>query len=527
MNIMKQIYQYKKIEILLFSILFVFLCSVNIFSQEEENKLDIAYDYLNSGRIDLAKNIFEDYNSKNPYDTRIALQLAYIYKEEGNYNKAFEFFKFVERKSKETNEVETAKLEITNLAEIQKNEQLNKGYDYLETGDYASAQKIFESALKKTPQDPKLNLQLAYIYLNQENYKKALEYFDYAKKYSKDEKDINLAENELKNIYKIRPDLKPQSDLNAAYAYLNQGDLDKAADIFETYASKNRKDTKIYLQLAYLYDKKKNYNKSLKYFEYVASNSKDASEIDRSKQSIYILKQMIPLKAKGSIDLYFYNIYDTYQENYISNFLGHLQYQLFENFYTGIYTDLYLDSKSKPELIYNDRYIEGGLFMKYTIANLIMLELRGGYVREIDLKKHQANFKPIISIGHRFGNPKFYYGLTSTKKDYFFVDFYATGLYDHKFRNFFGQVDIKETLRYLLTGYSHLDFYLGQFFQGDSKRFDYNNYGEFRVGLGYRPNLISFPMIFIEGSNKFYFVGNIKNSFQIKAGFLLTFNSAL
>ena len=155
--------------------------------------------------------------------------------------------------------------------------------------------------------------------------------------------------------------------------------------------------------------------------------------------------------------------------------------------------------------------------------------MRTGLVREIDLKHTSFNVKPILAFGYRVGNPKFYSGYTNRERDFMFMDLYATALYDYKFKNFFAQGYMRETMRFLTGGYSYFDFYLFQTVLGDTKQLDYNNYGEVGVGMGWKPGMISFPTLFVEASNKFYWMGsgNSKNSFQIKAGFLLNFNLAL
>ena len=157
-----------------------------------------------------------------------------------------------------------------------------------------------------------------------------------------------------------------------------------------------------------------------------------------------------------------------------------------------------------------------------------MFELRLGYVREIDFKKNSFNVKPILAFGMRVGDSKSYSGSNNMKKDYLFLDIYSTLLYDYKFRNIFGQVNLRETIRYLTGGYSFIDFYLGQNILGDTKQLSYNNYGEILAGVGFKPSIINFPVLFTEVSNKFYWISdNPKNSFQVKAGFLLTFNLSL
>jgi hypothetical protein len=73
---------------------------------------------------------------------------------------------------------------------------------------------------------------------------------------------------------------------------------------------------------------------------------------------LLLLSKKNGFNARTSLDLYFYNFYDSYQDNYIANFVGHYNFKIAPQFYTGFYVDLYTDTRSKPELIYNDRFIE-------------------------------------------------------------------------------------------------------------------------------------------------------------------------
>ncbi|MCX6164105.1 MAG: hypothetical protein NTU73_04475 [Ignavibacteriae bacterium] len=72
----------------------IFLFS-DINAQTYDNKLDIAYNYLNNGQTDLAIDIFEEYTKSNPTDTKIYLQLAYAYKQKSNISKSREYFTYV------------------------------------------------------------------------------------------------------------------------------------------------------------------------------------------------------------------------------------------------------------------------------------------------------------------------------------------------------------------------------------------------------------------------------------------------
>jgi hypothetical protein len=84
-------------------------------------------------------------------------------------------------------------------------------------------------------------------------------------------------------------------------------------------------------------------------------------------------------------------------------------------------------------------------------------------------------------------------------------------------------------------GYSYFEFYLSQMAFADSKQLNYNNFTELGAGIDFKPNMMNFPVIFVEATNKLYligpnsqyFQGPLKNTFQIKAGFLINFNSGL
>jgi Tfp pilus assembly protein PilF len=519
---------------LMLTVIFLSVLNFNkLYSQSNDGELELAYSYLNSGQTELASEIFERHIADNPGDTKIYLQLAYIHFLNKDYDKAYNYFEYVKNNSLDISEVDRAKLELENIDNMKMDSELNKAYDFLNNGQEDKAIIIFEEYIKNNPADTKIHMQLGYIYYNKSEYKKSLEYFQYVADNSRNESDVTKAKKEISNINQMLGKTETKSetdtdiDLNKAYSLLNEGKINEAKKIFKAYAKAHPEDTKIHMQLAYLYDSQKKYKTSLKYFQYVEMNSKDYNEIDESRIAIYHLTHMIPYLSKTSFDLYFHNFYDTYQENYISNLVGHLNYRVAKGLYTGLYTEIYMDNRSKPDNIFNDRFVEVGGFWKYLPIDILVFELRAGYVREIDFKKNSFNFKPMVSFGYRFGSPGFYSGRKTSKKDFIFMDLYTSGLYDYKFRNVFGQLALRETFRYLTGGYSYLEFYLGQFVQGDSKQLNYNNYAEAIAGIGFKPNFISFPVIFVEATNKFYFLKDREDTFQIKAGFQLIFNTSL
>ncbi len=305
------------------------------------------------------------------------------------------------------------------------------------------------------------------------------------------------------------------SNLNIAYNKLQEGKTLEAISIFENHIAKNPNDTRIYLQLAYEYLKINNKEKAIKYFEYVQKNSKNTDEIQAAKKQLEYISLNSESGKKHFIDLYSYSVYDTYQENFISNLILRYNNHIIDRLYGGIYSDIYTDTRTSKDYIYNDRYVEVGGFLRYNILRNLSIELRAGYVREIDFNKNSFNFKPILSFSDRFG--------TKNLRVNFFTDVYSAALYDHKFENFFGQLSLREVVSFKVNKSSNFETYVRQSVLGDSKKFDYNNYLELGGGVAYTFNSIYLPAIFVEATNKFYFQGNRENSFQFKAGLLFNF----
>jgi Tfp pilus assembly protein PilF len=531
-------------------VVFLFLYS-GLNAQPSDNKLDLAYSYLGSGQTEQAIGIFEDYIITNPSDTKIYLQLGYIYKEKKNLTKAKEYFNYVSRNSTSSSEVISAKAEIEYMEKNDDATTLDRAYSNLSSGNTFEAIRLFEEYIDKNPKATNVYLQLAYIYKSQSNMEKALKYFQYVVDNAYDSESIAKSKSEIDNYYRqkyavtntyvpptnniISVGNSGTDDLNEAYNAMNSGNDSRAIQIFESYVNTHPDDTKIFLQLAYLYDKVKKYDKAIEYFDYVATNSYNRDEVDKAKQSGVILRQMAAYRSFRSLNIYFYNAFDSYYQNYVSNFLGHVNFKMSNYYYYGFYVDAYMDARSNKNNILNDRYLEGGGFMRFQFSNNIALELRLGYFRELDLDKSGVNFKPILSMGTRLGDSPFYLSRRNTKTENFYFDIYSTELYDSKYKNLFAQLQMKEVLRYMTGGYSYFEFYLTQMAQADSRQLDYNNYGELSIGVDFKPNMINFPAIFLEGTNRINFVGpdgkylqgNMKSIFQFKAGFIINFNSAL
>jgi len=413
---------------------------------------------------------------------------------------------------------------------------LNLAYGYLNTGNTSSAIQIFNEYLAFHPEDLKIYLQLAYAYKQTGNKDDAKFYFSYVANNSNDNTQINLAKEELNLLSSFRSNLINDDDeLNYAYSLINKGNIHEAINVFEKYKSKHPDNINLSLQLGYLYNSQRNYKKALEEFETVKSGTKNSEEKDKASESIYYLKDMLINNSNKSTDLYFNNLYDSYQDNYISNLVGHINLKLWNRAYAGPYADVYMDSKSRTNRIYNDRYVEAGAFFKYRLTDFLGIEFRTGYVNEIDFNKSSINFKPILDLGTRFGNPLFYSDYKRTKSSFVYLDAFSTSLYDYKFRNFFSQLQLKEVFRYLTGGYSFLEFYTSQMILADSKQLDYNNYAEFGGGLTFKPDFSNFPVLYVEATNKTFFVGPdgryftgpYKNTFQLKAGFILNLKTTL
>jgi tetratricopeptide (TPR) repeat protein len=317
------------------------------------------------------------------------------------------------------------------------------------------------------------------------------------------------------------------SELDSGYLYLNQGKIKLAADIFEMHLKQKPDDEKIHMQLGYMYYSQKQFDKSLLHFKYVSQYSKDPSYVETSRSAVYVIRDEMANFAPRAFDMYFYNFYDTHQQNYIANFLGHYDFRIAKNFFTGTYLDVYTDTRSTSQLIYNDRFFEAGGFLKYYLLRNLILEFRLGYAREVDLAKNSINFKPMAVYFTRFGDAPVYVGSKSKNRSGVYMDIYTAGMYDYKFKNTFLQSSFQEVLRLNTGGYSYFEPYLVQYGQFDSRRLDYNNYAETGTGIRFRPDLMYFPVIFIEPTYKAYFYGTVKNTFQVKAGFYFIFKTPL
>ncbi|KXK06088.1 MAG: tetratricopeptide repeat protein [Chlorobi bacterium OLB4] len=522
-----------------FTIIAVLFFMIPGFVFSQNGDLQLGYDYINEGKYSDAIRIFEQHLISDPSDMTVRMQLAYLYKSQGRTFEAMREFEMVSLNSTDNEQVIHAKDELFLLQKSKELNELDQAYSFLDKKMYSEAIAKFESYYSKNPNDMKVAMQLGYIYKMLKDYNNAIKYFEIIETSSPLTTETNAARDEITSIRNIlNPPVQTTTytpvtttdKLSLAYAELQAGNKQSAITLFEDYLSLNPGDMNTKMQLAYLYAETENISKAREYFSFVAQNSfDDKQRIDARTafNNLSVTTSRFSSVGKSAIDIYFYNIYDSYQENFISNFLGRYSYNFAPRQSAGVYADLYVDSKSTPEAPLNDRYIETGIFYRYSFAPQLSFELRAGYVNLFDKKETKFNLRPILTFSNRFGKYVDYLKPGASTNTSLYIDAYAAGLYDLKYENVFGQVTLREVARFLTGGYSNFEVYLKQSIFKDSQKLDYNNYAEVGGGLSFKPNLKEFPSIFVEATNKIYFDDNRAETFQIKAGFLINLYSFL
>jgi len=81
--------------------------------------------------------------------------------------------------------------------------------------------------------------------------------------------------------------------LDKGYIHINNKEYTEAISDFNAYLITNPKDTKIHMQLGYLYDATKQYSEAFKSFGFVVDNSTDLDEISKARTSMLYLKELI------------------------------------------------------------------------------------------------------------------------------------------------------------------------------------------------------------------------------------------
>lgn len=412
----------------------------------------------------------------------------------------------------------------------------DSGYYYQKIGFKDKAAGFFEEYLYSNPSNYQVRLDLGYLYMDNKQTTKAREQFDYVSKNSTNDNELQMAKQMVLNIDGQNGNINNSSQnvyssnvsyADSGYYYYNNGNKTKAAQFFELYLKDKPRDTKTRMQLAYIYYDQKKYTNSLKHFDVVGRYTTDSKEKEQSKSASLVLREDLAGSSKRSVELYFYNFYDSFQENYIANLVGHFNFRLGPGFYAGPYLDVYTDSRSSKALIYNDRFVELGIFFRYYILKNLFFEGRLGFTRQIDLDSNKINVKPMLVYFNRLGDAKVYVSSKSSSKTSLYLDIYYAAMYDYKYKNAFLQGMLQQVVRFHTGGYSYVENYLFESGQFDGRRVDYNNYFELGTGIRFKPNVITFPVLFLEPTYKVYFFGDKKNSFQIKAGFVFNYRSAL
>lgn len=414
----------------------------------------------------------------------------------------------------------------------------DSGYYYQKIGFKEKAVSFFEDYIYSNPDSYQVRLDLAYTYRDMGQTSKAKEQFEYVSKNSTDEnftQQANYALAELNKSQNTSTQTNNQTTLNysaqsgdSGYYYYNQGNKKLAAQYFELHLKDKPRDVKTRLQLANIYYSQGKYSRALKHYDVAGRYATDPNDKEIAKSSSYVLRDEIAGSSPRSLDIYFYNYYDSFQENYIANLVGHVNFRIGPGFYAGPYLDVYTDSRSSKALIFNDRFVEIGLFLRYYIMKNLFFEGRIGYTRQLDLDSNKINVKPMLVYFNRFGDAKVYVSKGSTTpKTSLYLDIYYAAMYDYKYKNAFLQASFQEVLRFHTGGYSYVENYLVQNLQFDGRKLDYNNYFEVGAGLRFKPNVMHFPVIFLEPTYKVYFYGDRKSSFQIKAGFWFNFRTKI
>ncbi|MCC6865098.1 MAG: hypothetical protein IT280_02955 [Ignavibacteria bacterium] len=409
----------------------------------------------------------------------------------------------------------------------------DSGYYYQKIGLKEKAAGFFEEFIIQNPSNYQVRLDLGYLYYDIKQTSKAREQFDYVSKNSTNENEVQMAKQMVQNIDGITAVNNNQqvystggNYADSGYYYYKNGNKTKAAQMFELHLKDKPSDDNARMQLAYIYYDQKKYSSSLKHFDYVGSHTSNLKLKEQSKSASLVLRDELAGTSKKSVEIYFHNFYDTHQENYIANLVGHVNFRIGPGFYAGPYLDVYTDSRSSKNLIYNDRFVEAGLFLRYYIMRNLFFEGRIGYTRQIDLDSNKINFKPMLVYFNRFGNAKVYVESKSSSKTSFYFDIYYAAMYDYKYKNAFLQGMLQQVLRFHTGGYSYVENYIFESGQFDGRKLGYNNYFEIGTGIRFKPNLMVFPVIFIEPTYKVYFFGDSKNSFQLKAGFVFNYKAA-
>jgi tetratricopeptide (TPR) repeat protein len=167
--------------------------------------LDQANQFYKDEKYDTALVMYQDFLDKNPGAYQVILNMGDCYREKGDYDKAVDNYnKLIERAKADPAMGKT--LGAKGLAAI--------GLCFLKQNKMAEAQEYFKKSIEMAPQDENLPYNVAEICFSNQQIDEAIRYYEMA--------------------IQIKPDW-PDPYLRLAYAYLNKGDMTKAAENLEKF----------------------------------------------------------------------------------------------------------------------------------------------------------------------------------------------------------------------------------------------------------------------------------------------------
>lgn len=167
--------------------------------------LDQGNQFYKDGRYDTALALYEEFLEKNPTAYQVLLNIGDCHREKGEYDKAIGVYnKLVDQAKADPSMGKT--MGAKGLAAI--------GLCYLKQNNLAEAQDYFKKSIEMAPQDEYLPYNVAEICFSNQQIDDAIRYYELS--------------------IQIKPDW-PDPYLRLAYAYLNKGEMDKAAENLEKF----------------------------------------------------------------------------------------------------------------------------------------------------------------------------------------------------------------------------------------------------------------------------------------------------
>jgi len=167
--------------------------------------LEQGNQFFKDEKYDTALAMYEEFLAKNPGAYQVLLNIGDCYREKGGFDKAIENYnKLIEQSKSDATMGKT--LGAKGLAAI--------GLCYLKQNKIAESQDYFKKSIEMAPQDENLPYNVAEIYFSNQQIDDAIHYYEMANQ--------------------IKPEW-PDPYLRLAYAYLNKGDMAKAAENLEKF----------------------------------------------------------------------------------------------------------------------------------------------------------------------------------------------------------------------------------------------------------------------------------------------------